>query len=133
MSTLAEVRDGLAEAIASRVDGVRVYKAPVDVLDPPAVIIAGLTLDPTTFAGAGSRVVFEVFVVVSRRHPDQILTLDALVDPEEEWSVSGAIAADPTLEGVVGSAVVQSVGEYRDVVLADTSYYAATLRVEVMR
>lgn len=130
MATLSDVRDGLAATIQDAT-GVTCHRVPVDDIDPPSFIVAGLQLTPSTLEG-GAVVTAEVYAAVARIDYSFIDDLDAMVAPTGDRSAWAAIADDPTLGGLVGSAVVLSVGEYRELVMGDVGYYAATLSIEVL-
>lgn len=132
MSDLAQIRDGLVEAITSTLPEVNAYRLPVDNANVPAVIVAGFELQPMTVGNIGHTATVDLFVLVSRRNVDQVDLLDQLVDPNRTDSVLAAIQDDPTLGGRALSAAVQSVGGYREEESAGTGYYAATVSVEVM-
>lgn len=122
---LAELRDDVTDLLAA-LDGVNVYPHPVDNLAAPAAIIAGVQADPDS--GDSWRCTVEVYVVVSRRHVDQLAQLDELLDPTgtARTSVVAAILAD-------GSAWdVTNVGEYREFTIGDLPHYAATITAEVL-
>jgi hypothetical protein len=129
MTTLADIRTALVDAIQAAMPTVQVYRLPPDTISVPAVILSGFTADPTDMSG-GCMSTMDVSVAVSRRHVDQIDVLDAAVDPGASDSVWAAIAADPSLGGIC-SCVVSGMGDYRELVLNDVGYYAATLRLEV--
>lgn len=130
MATLTDVRDGLVEALSNGLPGVNVYRTPSDDITAPAVIIAGFTIDPATF-GAGGLVGVDLYAAVSRRNEAEIDTLDALVTPDGDSSAWAAINADPSLGDRVSYCVVTNVGDYREIVIGETGYYSATLRLEV--
>jgi hypothetical protein len=119
---LADLRSELVDAIGA-VSGLNVYPHPVDNVVSPAAMVAGLT---TTLDGVWTASA-EVYVVVSRRHADQLYVLDDLVDPTNPRSVSAAIEGSSS-----GRCVITSVGEYREFPVGSVPHYAATIQVEVL-
>ena len=131
-ATLGELRTALADTLGDGFPDLTVHAYPVDNIAGTTIMVAGFGIDPGTFSDATARVDAELLIFVSRRHIDQMRTLDELVSPTGERSIWMAIDANPTLNDTVGFAVVQSAGEYRELSIADVSYYAATVRVSVM-
>ena len=130
MATLSDVRDGLAATIQDAT-GVTCHRVPVDDIDPPSFIVAGFQLTPSTLEG-GAVVTAEVYAAVARIDYSFIDQLDSMVAPTGDTSAWAAIQADTTLGGLVDSAIPVSVTEYRELVMGDVGYYAATLTVEVL-
>jgi hypothetical protein len=131
-ATLSELRTALASVLEDTYTDVTVVGYPVDNIDGSTIMVAGFSVDPGTFNDATARVEAELLVFVSHRHIDQMRKLDEIVSPTGDRSIWLAIDAAPTLGGVVGFATVQSAGEYRELAIAEVSYYAATVRVSVM-
>lgn len=131
-ATKGEVRTAIADTAGKALPGVNAYRLPVDNPKPPCVIVAGPTTDPVTTDETVTET-WDVYVAVSRKNVDLIDELDALTDFTGDGSVVVALAADPSLGGVVHSAAVTAVGDYRELVMVDVSYYAATITLEVMR
>lgn len=131
MASNAEIRAALTHTLTAVFDGSwNVESRPPDSVQPSTLVVG--SIDWEDAATDGSRTVtVPVWVVVSRRHPSFIDDLDVVTDPNEAESVPAAIDADPTLGGVVASARVESAGDYRDLEIAGTDYYGATLNVEV--
>lgn len=131
MTTLAEVRDGLVEALSNGLPAdVSVNRLPVDSTDFPAVIVAGIQGQPSVM-GVGQTLTVDLFVVVSRRSVDEVDRLDSLLDETQPDSVPAVIHADPSLGDRVVSARVVNFGEYREMEVG-TPVYAATVIVEVL-
>ena len=126
---LADVRDGLAGALSAGLPGVNVYRLPADNVTAPAVMIAGFSVTEIA-TGVFTRSV-EIFAAVSHRNVSLLDDLDAIVDPESADSIIGVLMADPSLGGVA-SLRLETIGEYRELEIAGTSYYAATVRFEVI-
>lgn len=132
MTTLADVRDGITEVLANTLPGVQVNRLPVDNVNPPAVIVAGMQLAPDSF-GDGYQVTVDLYVVVSRRNVDSVDDLDRMLDPGLSDSIPSAIHSDQNLGDRVMSAKVAAIGEYREMEVNGTKFYAATVTVEVLR
>jgi hypothetical protein len=126
-ATNRQLRDALADALHS-VSGVHVYRVPPDNIQSPAVIVGGFDWEADTFV-EGRKVNVNLWVATSRRNAAFIDALDHLCDPDD--GVAEALNDDPTLGGAVDSVRVVSVGDYRDLEIAGTGYYAATIRCEV--
>jgi hypothetical protein len=131
-ATLADVRSAIADTLSASLPGINCYRLPVDNPSAPCLIVAGRATIPQTIDGMVVDT-FDVYAAVSHRNSDLIDDLDALTDAAGADSAVAALGADPSLGGVVFSSVVVSVGEYRELVMGDTSYYAATITVEIMR
>lgn len=124
--TNGEIREALAQAI-NAVPGLNIFRFPPEDLNPPAAFIAGFTITPLTFDGNRETKV-DVTVVVSHKHVDQIVTLDAMLDTDGPWSVVDAIES-ATPPGI--NFFVESIGGYRELTVADVGYYAADVSVMV--
>jgi hypothetical protein len=131
-ATLGELRTALTSTLRDVYTDVTVVGYPVDNIDGTTIMVAGFTVDPGTFNDTTARVEAEVLIFVSHRHIDQMRKLDEIVSPTGDRSIWLALDAEPTLGDVVGFATVQSAGEYRELAIAEVSYYAATVRVSVM-
>lgn len=131
MASLSQLRTALASQLAAQLgSSIKVEKVPPDTVTGTTVVIGGMdTPEDAVFEGDRTTTV-PVWVVVARKQPDFIEKLDDLCDTGS-GGVPAAIYADPTLGGVVDSAAVKSIGDYRDMVIADVSHYAATVMVEV--
>jgi hypothetical protein len=109
-----------------------VYRLPPDAIDAPAIMLTGFEISPMTFAQRTDTVAVELTVAVSRRHVDKIDELDELLSPTGDASLWALFDEDATLGGVVGYCVVQSVGDYRQVMVNDVGFYAASVQLTVM-
>ena len=116
----------LAQAI-NAVPGLNIYRFPPEDLNPPCAFIAGFTITPLTFDGNRETKV-DVTVVVSHKHVDQIVTLDAMLDSDGPWSVVDAIES-ATPPGI--NFFVENIGGYRELTVADVGYYASDVSVMV--
>ena len=131
-ATLGELRDALASVLEDAYPAWNVMPIPPDNVDVPAIIVGGFNLDTATFGDASTRVTAELQVMVSRRHQDQVELLDAVLGPSGDASLWQTMNDDPTLGDVVAFCTVQSAGDYREFVIADVGYYAATVTLSVM-
>lgn len=131
-ATLSELRTAVTQRLRNDLPGVQVYQYPVDNVDAPAIVVAGLGLDTGTFGDATSRFEVELVVLVSRRHVDQIDVLDAMLSLSGDLSIWQSVNADPSLDDTVAHCVVQSVGDYREIAVADVGYYSAIVRLTGM-
>lgn len=131
-ATLGELRTALVATLSDALPGWNVYRLPPDAIDAPAVMLTGFEVTPMTFAQRTDSVAVELTVAVSRRHVDKIDELDELLSPTGDRSLWTLFDADATLGGVVGYAIVQSVGDYRQVMVNDVGFYAASVQLSVM-
>jgi hypothetical protein len=125
--TNGEIRDVIALAL-SKCPGVNIYKFPPEDISPPAAFVAGFSIRPLSFDGYRETSV-DITVMVSHRHVDQLALLDAMLDSEGSSSIVAAIdnAASPDV-----NLRVNTIGNYREVIIADVPYYAADITVEVL-
>lgn len=131
MATTREVREAVADALSSEFGSAwNVESRPPDSVSARSLIVGSIDWQDQTMDG-GRVSTIPVWVVVSRKNPAFIDDLDEVCDPGEMTSVSAAIDADPTLGGVVASCRVESAGNYRDLEIAGTDYYGATVVLEV--
>ena len=131
-ATLGELREAIANRLEDELVGFNVYRLPPDNVAVPAVMLAGFQVDNGTFADGTVRVAADLEVMVSRRHVDQVELLDELLSPSGERSIWRLFDDDPTLGDVVAFCVVQSAGDYREMIIADVGHYAATVSLSVM-
>lgn len=131
-ATLGELRAGLKSVLEDSLQGFNVYDYPPDDVTVPAVAVSGFQLDASTFADESIRVAVDVEVLVSRRHVDQVQALDELLSPSGDRSVWAIFNDRSTLDDRVAYCTVQSAGDYRELVIAEVGYYAATFRLSVM-
>lgn len=131
-ATLGQLRDALTATLEDGLPGWNVYRLPPDAIDAPAIMLTGFDVTPTTFAQRTDTVAVELTVAVSRRHVDRIDDLDELLSPTGDASLWTLFDGDATLGGVVGYCVVQSVGDYRQVIVNDVGFYSASVQLSVM-
>ena len=125
--TNGEIRDVIALAL-SKVPGVNIYRFPPEDSAAPAAFVAGFTIRPLSFDGYRETSV-DITVMVSHRHVDQLAMLDAMLDSGGSSSIVAAIdnAASPDVD-----LRVNTIGNYRELTIADVAYYAADITVEVL-
>jgi hypothetical protein len=134
-ATFTEVMDALATAFAS-VDGLNCYAFPPGNVDVPAVVVslpAGEMADYSpTMAGDAMdlNLVVNVFVQWGDDESawDQLLPF---VEPSGARSLFGAVNADPTLGGVVDSALVGNPTNFGPYTYGAQQYLGAEFPVEV--
>ena len=133
MATLGELRTAIVDRLTDSLPGDwTVYRLPPDSIEAPAIMVMGFEVSPGSFGEGTHRVAVELLVAASRRHVDQVDALDEVLSPTGELSLWQVFDEDPSLGGVVGGAMVATVGEYRQLVVADVGYYGATVQVTVM-
>lgn len=132
MATLGDLRDALVTTLTDALDGWNVYRLPPENIDAPAVMVMGFDIGEGTFSDTANSVTVELLVAVSHRHIDQIDQLDELLSPNGDPSIWRTLDDDPDLGGKVGYCVVRSVGEYRQLLVADVGYYGATVQLSAM-
>lgn len=131
-ASLADLRDGLVSTLENRLPGWNIYRLPPDTVDGPAVAVMGFQMDPGTFGDTAVRVAAELLVIVSHRHRDQLELLDVVLSPSGTDSLWALFDDDPTLGDTVAFCTVTSAGDYRQLMVADIGYYAATVNLSVM-
>lgn len=130
MATLSVVRYALVSQLIDQLgSGVSVEAVPPETVTGTTVVVGGMNTEVDVLGGWRKTEV-PLWVVVSRKHRSFIEELDRLCDTGT-GGVHAALDADPTLGGVVDSSVVTGTGNYRDMMIADVSHYAATVDVEV--
>lgn len=130
MTTYADVRDGLEDAL-SAIAGVVIYRTPPEDISAPAVMIGGIDRTGRE-AISDQTVLVTLTALVSKRHTDQFDTLDMMCDLTGSLSIQAAVEADPDLGSRVDSVRVVSVSDQRELVIGETGYYAADVVVEVL-
>lgn len=103
------------------------YRFPVDSIQTPAAVIAGLDITP--IAKGARETSATVLVVVSHSDVDQLETLDMLLDDGDAGSVLHAIEQVTNQDGV--SLSWESAGQYGEVAWGGVSYYGAVVTVKV--
>jgi hypothetical protein len=131
-ATLGEVRAALASVLEDALPAWNIYRLPPDDVQAPAIILGGFQVDVATFGDTTARVSADLQLVVSRRHVDQVHALDDLLSPTSDQSLFALFNDDPTLGERIGYCSVSGAGDYRELVVADVGYYAATITLSVM-
>jgi len=127
MGTIADVRAGVQTVLADALQGVTVHRFPADNVDGPTIMVAGFRIDAGSFGDDTVRFEAELYVIVSRRHIDQMELLDTLLSPGSGFSIWDAIDDNPTLGATVAFCSVESAGEYRQMMIGEVPYFAATV------
>jgi hypothetical protein len=131
-ATLGELRAALASVLEDALPAWNVYRLPPDDVQPPSIVIGGFQIDTATFGDTSGRVGADLQLIVSRRHVDQVNALDDLLSPTSDQSLWALFNGDPTLGEKVGYCSVSGAGDYRELVVADVGYYAATITLSVL-
>jgi hypothetical protein len=128
MATNAAIRSELVDTL-SDIAGLNVMRYPADNVSSPAAVIAGFSTVQNAFGGQFDTQV-DIYVVVSHRHIDQFEQLDALTDFTGFMSIPQTLNDRVVDAGDMSFAVV-SVGDYREMIIADAQYYGATVTLKV--
>jgi hypothetical protein len=138
MTTIAEVRTGLAEAVSNASwDGnpLSCSAYPTDVFDPPGAFVTRLPFDPRMVLGSSNNVAtFRVWIGVLAVDPEAGgIVLDALCDPLDADGVTQAVQDGTNWTSVtVDYAQVVEIGEVIEARTAtDGRYFAVSIDVEV--
>ncbi len=132
MATLGDLREALLVKLTDAYPAFNIYRLPPDTVEAPAIMVGGFQIDTGTFADANLRTTADLTVVVSRRHVDQVDALDELLSPSGSLSLWALFDDDPTLNDAVAFCSVSGAGEYRELVIGDVGYYAATVNLSIM-
>jgi hypothetical protein len=127
-ATNREIRAAVVDSLVD-VPELNRYRYPDDAIQVPAAVVAGFDMTESTLGG-GRDITARVLVVVSRSHTSQLELLDELLDEAGELSVVAAINDRVDADGV--SLMVESVGNYGEVVWGDVSYYGAVITIKVL-
>jgi len=128
-----QVLDAVTQMLNEQTNGLNVYRVPPTNVDAPAVMVTGLDYAPHLVYGDTARKIdIELTVAVSARNTDLFDDLMDLMDPTVQGSVVAAVENDATLDGAVGSCMVTQVGSIRELTVAETSLWAATINLEIM-
>lgn len=133
MSTVGDIRQGLADAITSGT-GLRCWPLVPDNPTPPfAVVAPNRVTYHRAFAGH-STFEFTVSVVVGRASERAAqLTLDEFIDPYGDRSIRQAIETDKTLDGACKTLVVAEMTDYTPLVIGEVVYLSAQFTVQVQQ
>lgn len=130
MTTLATLRAGLAANLAT-IPGLRAVAYVPDMVEPPMAVVNAPTITyDTAFQRGSDEYTFtvDVFVPAASLRGAQ-LALDAYCDPS---AVKAAIESDRTLNGAAMSLRVTSMNAYRQEVVGETPFLAASFSVQVV-
>lgn len=134
MSTITELRDGLATRCATISGLASTGTAPANLVPPYALVLPGspfIEFDEN-FGGDFDQYHFTVRVVVGKVDEQGAqLNLDAYLAASGSSSVRAAIKADRTLGGKATDLRVQSVSNYGVFVINEASYLGAEFSVQV--
>lgn len=132
-TTIADVLAGIAEVLEAGLDDqVSVHRLPPPQVNPPAVMTSSIETHPHADTDGASRFEVDVAVVVSRRDDDFLDDLLTLVEPTGEKTVPSVLEAHPTLGGRVADLEVTQIGSLREVDIAGSAYWAASVELEVL-
>lgn len=123
MATNNQVRQAAFAALAD-LPAVNRYMWPPDSVQAPAVIVAGIEFNRSTFDG-NRTVEVGVQVLVSKSDASQLRQLDELLDPSGAGSVIAALEDVTDANGV--SLAWREVTGYGEVEWGGVAYYGATV------
>jgi hypothetical protein len=129
MATNKEIRTAIVDTLSDLV-GLNVYGYPVDNVTSPAAVVAGFSTVESTFGGTYNTQA-EIYVLVSHRHVDQFEKLDELTDFIGTLSIPQALNERNVANDEMNFATL-SVGDFRELIVADVQYYAATVTLRVL-
>lgn len=130
MTTLAALRAGLA-ANLSTINGLRAVPYVPDNVEPPMAVVNAPTITyDTAFQRGSDEYTFTVDVYVSAASlRGAQLVLDDYVDPA---AVKAALESDRSLGGAAMTLRVTSMNSYRQEVVGDIPFLAASFSVQVV-
>lgn len=132
MSSLPQIRDGLKTAL-SNISGLQVYDTvPGQIVTPAAVVRRRSGPRQDTLGGATVEYTMLVtFLSGKISDPDAQDQIDAFISPHDSGSVFSALAASPTLGGVVDWAKVTDVEQDQIIEYANGSYLGVDVVIDV--
>lgn len=132
MATIAEIRDGIADNLAT-IAGLRTAPVIPDQVNPPFAIIGFDSVDfDTTFGRGLDTYSFTVTVIVSRadgRNSQNLL--DVYCAPTGASSIKTAIELDRSLGSKANDLRVTGLSNYGNLTIGETNYLAAEFAVTV--
>ena len=132
MATIAELRDGIADNLAT-ITGLRTGATIPENVNPPFAIISFDSIDFDTTMGRGlDMFTFTVTVVVSRadaRNAQNLL--DVYCAPTGTSSIKTAIELDRSLGSKANDLRVTGLSNYGNLTIGETNYLAAEFAVTV--
>jgi len=131
MSKLADIRDGLADAMGT-ISGLRTSSTVPDYPRPPIAIVLPDRLVYDLNARRGADTYFFTIMLLVGRADDRAAqnNLDAFI--VGDGSIKAAVESDRTLGGVANTCRVTEMGNYSSMSVGDTLYLAASFTVEVV-
>lgn len=132
MTTISELREGIASNLATIV-GLRTYATIPDNVNPPAAIVGVNSVEfHKAFANGLSTYSFTITVVVGRASEREAQNkLDQYCTSSGAKSIKAAIESDKTLNGVAFDSIVTGVRNYGSVTISETTYLAAEFDLTV--
>jgi len=133
VTTIAEVRDGLAVALGA-LDGWRASAYVGDQINPPCLKVARPAFDPRmVFGGSKAAHTFRVHAYASRGATEaNEKILDALCEPSGYGSLLEAVQTGTNWPVTVDYAVVTNVGEVGLAEIAGVEYLTCPFDIEVV-
>lgn len=135
MSSLADLRAGLAAALSTIVSLNGIYTDEPGQVEPPAAVVrlgSPAVTYGTSLAGGSHDYVFTVLLLVGNASTVGQEALDGYLDVTGADSVYAAVDADPDLGGAADSAAVTTVQNAGLVTWAGAEYLGAELLVTVL-
>ena len=132
MTTIADVRQGLADAAA--VCGIPTYAYEADVITVPSLYVSRLEYDPRfVFSQAKAPLRFLIIGYFNRTPTETSLRLiDTLSEYTGDGSLTAAVQSSSNWGPTVDYASVTSVGRAEVVQIAGIEYLSVTFEVEVV-
>lgn len=134
MADLGAVRTALAATLTSAIPGMRVSATFVSQVNPPAVIIMPQPRQVLRFDTLGGGVSFLLMAQLLATYAEDSgsqAQVDAWIGTGTQ-SIAAAIAANPTLGGVVDSCNLDTIGQYGTIEWAGQVYMGARCMITVM-
>jgi hypothetical protein len=131
MSSLVDLRDGLATAMSS-ITGLRTSSTVPDNPRPPIAVVMPDRIVYDLNARRGADTFYFTIILLVGRADDRAAqnNLDAFIVGEN--SIKAAIESDRTLGGVANTCRVTDMNNYASMTVGDTLYLAAQFVVEVV-
>jgi len=135
MATITQVKQGLADRLETITTLSQVHVQVPTSINPPAAVVM---LAPGQFLTYDSSsdsddLDFVVRLLVSRAdEPSGQDTLDAYLARTGTSSIRAAVAADPTLGGIVADTEVPGATDYGNVTVGDLAYFGCDFPVRVL-
>lgn len=133
MTTLADIREGLANNLRSLPD-VEVYEREGAMVNVPCAVIITPSIDyHQSFSSAGLvRYEFRIMLLVQSADSDQSgMDLDTYADPASPRSARAAIESDRTLGGIADDLICQSFRPMNSEEVAGIGYWGGEFAVTV--